>query len=40
MFARAALPVALFGIGGVLTRYALKAEIGEALMISIRNNFV
>jgi hypothetical protein len=35
MFARAALPVALFGLGGVLTRYALKAEIGEALMISI-----
>jgi predicted permease len=35
MFARAALPVALFGLGGVLTRYALKAEIGEALMISL-----
>jgi malonate transporter len=35
MFARAALPVALFGLGGVLTRYALKAEIGEALMISV-----
>jgi len=34
MFARAALPVALFGLGGVLTRYALKAEIGEALVIS------
>jgi len=35
MFARAALPVALFGLGGVLTRYALKAEIGEALAISL-----
>jgi malonate transporter len=35
MFVRAALPVALFGLGGVLTRYALKAEIGEALMISV-----
>jgi len=35
MFARAALPVALFGLGGVLTRYALKAEIGEALTISV-----
>jgi predicted permease len=35
MFARAALPVALFGLGGVLTRYALKAEIGEAMMISL-----
>ena len=34
MFARAALPVAMFGLGGVLTRYALKAQIGEALMIS------
>jgi predicted permease len=35
MFARAALPVALFGLGGVLTRYALRAEIGEALTISV-----
>jgi predicted permease len=34
MFAHAALPVALFGLGGVLTRYALRAEIGEALAIS------
>lgn len=35
MIARSALPVALFGLGGVLTRYALRSEIGEALMISI-----
>lgn len=35
MLARAALPVAVFALGGVLTRYALKAEIGEALMISV-----
>lgn len=35
MLAHAALPVALFGLGGVLTRYALKAELGEALMISV-----
>ena len=28
--ARAALPVALFGLGGTLTRYALKASAGEA----------
>ncbi|MHA1527433.1 MAG: AEC family transporter [Alphaproteobacteria bacterium] len=35
MLAGAALPVALFAVGGVLTRYALKAEIGEALMISV-----
>ena len=34
MLADAALPVALFGLGGVLTRYALRAEMGEALMIS------
>ncbi len=35
MLAGAALPVALFALGGVLTRYAIKAEIGEALMISV-----
>lgn len=35
MLARAALPVALFALGGVLTRYALKTELGEALMISL-----
>ncbi|MDH3666266.1 MAG: AEC family transporter [Paracoccaceae bacterium] len=35
MLARAALPVALFALGGVLTRYALKAELGEATMISL-----
>ena len=34
MLAEAALPVALFGLGGVLTRYALRAEVGEALMIA------
>ena len=34
MVARSALPVALFGLGGVLTRYAVKAEAGEALLIS------
>jgi len=35
MMGRAALPVALFGLGGVLTRYALRSEIGEALLISV-----
>lgn len=35
MLAGAALPVALFGLGGVLTRYALKAQIGEATMIAV-----
>lgn len=34
MVARAALPVALFGLGGVLTRYALKRALGEATMAS------
>ncbi len=34
MLARAALPVALFSIGGVLTRYRVRDEIGEALMVS------
>lgn len=34
MMAGAALPVALFALGGVLTRYSIKAEIGEALMVS------
>ena len=32
--ARAALPVALFGLGGTLTRYSLKTAIGEAGSIS------
>lgn len=34
LIAGAALPVALFGLGGVLTRYALKSELGEAVVIS------
>ncbi len=32
--ARAALPAALFGLGGTLTRYSLKQSIGEASSIS------
>jgi len=32
--ADSALPVALFSLGGVLTRYSLKKEMGEALMVS------
>ncbi len=32
--ARAALPVALFGLGGMLTRYSLKTSVGEASSIS------
>jgi len=34
MMARAALPAALFGLGGALTRYSLKAELGEASTIA------
>ncbi|TVQ54633.1 MAG: AEC family transporter [Rhodobacteraceae bacterium] len=32
MMARAALPVALFGLGGAMTRYAIRADLGEAAM--------
>jgi predicted permease len=34
MMADAALPAALFGLGGVLTRYAVRASLAEAGMIS------
>lgn len=34
MMARAALPAALFGLGGALTRYSLKANIGESSAIA------
>ena len=34
MMASAALPAALFGLGGVLTQYALSAERHEAAMVS------
>ncbi|MEM9060343.1 MAG: AEC family transporter [Pseudomonadota bacterium] len=40
MMADAALPVALFALGGVLTRYSIKAEIGEALMVSVLSLFI
>ena len=33
MLSRAALPAALFGLGGILTRYALRASLGESGMI-------
>lgn len=35
MVANAALPVALFGIGGTLTRYALSSSLGAATMVAI-----
>lgn len=34
LVARAALPVALFALGGALTRYSLKREVGEAGMVA------
>ena len=34
MIARAALPAALFALGGTLTRFSLRASLGEAGMIS------
>lgn len=35
MVARTALPAALFALGGTLTRYSLRASLGEAGMISM-----
>ncbi len=35
MIARSALPAALFALGGTLTRYSLKASLGEAGMITV-----
>jgi predicted permease len=34
LLAMAGLPVALFSLGGVLTRYRLRDQIGEAMMVS------
>ncbi|MEL6680634.1 MAG: AEC family transporter [Pseudomonadota bacterium] len=35
LMTRAALPVALFGMGGVLTRYSLRAELPPGLMVLV-----
>ncbi|MDH3761786.1 MAG: AEC family transporter [Gammaproteobacteria bacterium] len=35
LLARASLPVALFALGGVLTRFALSKSLGEASLISV-----
>ncbi len=35
LLARASLPVALFALGGVLTRYSLSKSLGEAGLVSI-----
>ena len=34
LLAEASLPVALFGLGGILTRYRLKKSLGEAFTVS------
>jgi hypothetical protein len=34
LLTEAAIPVALFGLGGVLTRYRLRSAVSEALMVS------
>lgn len=40
MVSRAALPAALFGLGGILTRYSFRASIGEAGLITTLKLFV
>ncbi len=40
MLANAALPAALFGLGGVLSRYAIRASLGEAGMITAISLFI
>ena len=39
MLASAAIPVALVGIGAALTRYSLKAELSEAMAVSLLSLF-
>jgi malonate transporter and related proteins len=34
MIARAAIPVALFGLGGVLVRYRIEGDIGPVLLVT------
>ncbi|WP_149589173.1 AEC family transporter [Tabrizicola flagellatus] len=35
MIARSAIPVALFGLGGVLVRYRIEGDIGPVLMVTL-----
>ena len=35
MIARAAIPVALFGLGGVLVRYRIEGDLGAVLMVTL-----
>lgn len=40
MLVRAALPTALFGLGGVLTRYKLRDKLGQVAMIGVLSLFL
>ena len=40
MIGRAALPAALFGLGGVLSRYRIRSTLGEALTITALSTLV
>lgn len=40
LLSRAALPAALFGLGGVLTRYTIKHSLSEAAMVTFMSLFV
>jgi len=40
LLARAGLPVALFGLGGALTRYRLRGELAEASAVSMLSLFL
>lgn len=40
MISRAALPAALFGLGGVLSRYRIRATLGEAAAITVISTIV
>ncbi|MBB5516454.1 hypothetical protein FHS89_002485 [Rubricella aquisinus] len=35
MMVRAALPAALFGLGGILTRYSIRAQVPQVAMVSV-----
>lgn len=40
LLARASLPIALFALGGVLTRYAMSKSLGEASVITLMSLFL
>ena len=40
MVSASALPAALFGLGGALTRYALRDDVGEALMAALMSTLL